>query len=309
MQEEWRSVEGYEGYYEVSNAGRVRSMDRMVPSGSNSIHLTGRLRALNKNSRGYVFVTLRKNQLAKTFFVHRLVANAFIKNPWGYPHVAHLDGNPNNNCAPNLQWATSRINNRQKGNYVSSISVVPAAVNSATLTQETWRVVAGYEGLYEVSDLGTVRSLDHYVKHLRGGSRLCSGIIRKTFPNQGYLKVHLSKHNHTQMCSVHQLVANAFLGPCPAEMQVAHWDNNGLNPRLDNLRYATPAGNNNDKHRHGTQFQGEAVLTHKLTDDDVREIRIALATGISKMSQARKFGVSHKTIRNLAAGLIWKSVI
>ena len=173
---------------------------------------------------------------------------------------------------------------------------------------ETWKDVVGYVGFYKVSDLGRVKSLDHWVSHWRGGLRLCPGILRKAVPNHGYLKVRLSKNNQVMMHSIHQLVAEAFLGPCPAGMQVAHWDNNGLNPRLDNLRYATPSSNNDDKHRHGTQFQGEAVLTHKLTEDEVREIRVSLSDGESKMSQARKFKVSHKTIRNLVAGLIWRSV-
>jgi len=286
-------------------------MNRVVPSGSASIQLKSKLRTLCRNRKGYVFVTLAKDQVAaKGFYVHRLVASAFVENPMGYFQVTHLDGDLGNNCAPNLQWGTSLMNGGQRGQRISTEEVVSAATGSPEPTQETWRAVLGYEGLYEVSDLGRVRSLDHYVRHRHGGNRLVKGQNRAAVALKpyGYKVVHLSKNGATELRLIHRLVAEAFLGPCPLGLEVAHWDGDPANPRLENLRYATRSDNSRDKYRHGTQPEGVGVHNHKLVDADVREIRMALVGGASKMSQARKFGVSHKTIRNLAAGLIWNHV-
>lgn len=110
------------------------------------------------------------------------------------------------------------------------------------------------------------------------------------------------------MHAVHRLVVEAFIGPCPEGLQVTHNDGDPSNPRLENIRYTTAADNNMDKVAHGTQQYGEKNPASKLTDDSVREIRSALASGESKMSQARHYGVSHKTIRNIANGIIWTHV-
>jgi len=125
----------------------------------------------------------------------------------------------------------------------------------------------------------------------------------------GYLGVHLSREGYSKMHAIHRLVAEAFLGPCPEGLEVAHNDGDPRNPRLENLRYTTRSDNNMDKVKHGTHQGGESNPAHKLTEDDVREIRKALEAGESKMSQARRFNVSHKTIRNIANNLIWTHVV
>ena len=306
--EVWKVVVGYEGFYEVSSAGRVRSVDRIVPSGSNQIRLRGRLRALCKNPNGYFFVTLTKGGHPTTFYVHRLVVTAFVPNPLGYPQVAHMDGDSTNNCVANLQWSTSLLNNNQKTRYVATPKTPLNNPSPPKPSQEIWKAVVGYENFYEVSDGGRVRSLDHYVSHWRGGQRLVRGTLRYTPSLGAYPGVHLSKNGHTKMHTVHRLVAEAFLGPCPEGLEVAHNDGVPTNSRLENLRYATRSDNNKDKVRHGTHRKGTSVPTSKLTDEDVRKIRAALAEGQSKMSQARRFNVSHKTIRNIANNLIWNHV-
>ena len=175
---------------------------------------------------------------------------------------------------------------------------------------EVWKAVVGYEGFYEVSNQGRVRSLDREVAHWRGGTRWMKGRVRALVKMQarGYLGVHLSREGYSKMHAVHKLVAEAFLGPCPEGMEVAHNDGDPRNPRLENLRYATRSDNNRDKVKHGTHQKGIRNPASKLTEEDVREIRAALADGQSKMSQARRFNVSHKTIRNIANNLIWGHV-
>ncbi|MBO6272866.1 NUMOD4 motif-containing HNH endonuclease [bacterium] len=114
MQEVWKDVEGYVGFYQVSNFGRVKSCARKISAGEGSNHkyntLTERLLSLNSSGK-YCQVIMCKNGIAKAKTVHRLVAEAFIPNPNNLPCVNHKDENPLNNCVDNLEWCTYKYNN------------------------------------------------------------------------------------------------------------------------------------------------------------------------------------------------------
>lgn len=100
MKEEWEPIKGYEGLYEVSNTGKIKSFHY------------GKTRILhqNINKRGYHHVILSKDKVKKDIRVHRLVASAFIPNPNNKPEVNHIDGNKDNNNVDNLEWATCKEN-------------------------------------------------------------------------------------------------------------------------------------------------------------------------------------------------------
>ena len=107
----WKDIEGYEGLYQVSDKGEVRSLDRVERSKGDSVRVRkGRVKKLNINQDGYYKVTLWKDNRSKTFVVHRLVANAFIPNPNNLPVVNHKDGEKTNNNVSNLEWCTVQEN-------------------------------------------------------------------------------------------------------------------------------------------------------------------------------------------------------
>ncbi|SCC11074.1 NUMOD4 motif-containing HNH endonuclease [Rhodococcus qingshengii] len=110
-QERWKSVVGYEGYYEVSDHGRVRSVDRTVVS---SVGIPSRRRgcgiSAGLTTRGYLGVGLSRDGESKPFSVHRLVAAAFCERVADGDVVRHLDGNKENNRAENLAWGTDSEN-------------------------------------------------------------------------------------------------------------------------------------------------------------------------------------------------------
>ena len=111
MSEVWKDIAGYEGYYQISNYGRVRSLDRQHKSvGNNMQNCPGKMLKLNKTEKGYLTVNLSKDSKLKVSRVHRLVANAFIINPNNKPNIDHIDGNPSNNEVSNLQWCTQKEN-------------------------------------------------------------------------------------------------------------------------------------------------------------------------------------------------------
>lgn len=113
MIEEWKDVAGYEGLYQVSNTGKVRSVDRitvckdgrLLPNKGRELYFTVSKFDEKRHLPRYS-VQLWKNNKAKLFPVHRLVAIAFIPNPEGKPTVNHINGNPMNNNVDNLEWAT-----------------------------------------------------------------------------------------------------------------------------------------------------------------------------------------------------------
>ena len=110
MKEEWRDIEGYENLYQVSNLGRVKSVERTVRIGRGYRIIPERIRKARKNNCGYLYVGLNKDGKKKQYFVHRLVATAFCDNLMGYTEVNHKDEDKQNNCMENLEWCTSKQN-------------------------------------------------------------------------------------------------------------------------------------------------------------------------------------------------------
>ena len=110
--EEWRDIVGYEGLYQVSNQGRVRSLDREVKRKGNSIcTLKGKIKKNTIGKKGYLYTYLTdKNGNTKSIFTHRLVAQAFISNPENKPEIDHINGIRNDNRVENLRWVTKEEN-------------------------------------------------------------------------------------------------------------------------------------------------------------------------------------------------------
>nr|DAG56935.1 MAG TPA: homing endonuclease [Caudoviricetes sp.] len=112
MQEIWKDIEDYEGLYQVSNKGRVKSIERYSYKGNRSIQkLKERILKVGIRKDNYLTVVLRKNGKSTSYLVHRLVAQNFIPNPHGYNVVNHKDENKQNNDIRNLEWCSSLYNN------------------------------------------------------------------------------------------------------------------------------------------------------------------------------------------------------
>lgn len=109
--EKWKAIEGYEGAYEVSNFGNVRSVDRdIVYSNGRVVSYKGNTKKQTVDKYGYAYVGLYSNQKHKQGMTHRLVAKAFIPNIDNKPQVNHIDGNKTNNNVENLEWVTPHEN-------------------------------------------------------------------------------------------------------------------------------------------------------------------------------------------------------
>ena len=107
MQEVWKDVKGYEGLYQISNLGRVRSFIKC-----NAHPNIPRIISPYKHNSGYLRVDLGAGENNRQYSLHRLVASAFVDNPNNKPCVNHIDGNKHNNAADNLEWVTYSENQK-----------------------------------------------------------------------------------------------------------------------------------------------------------------------------------------------------
>jgi hypothetical protein len=171
------------------------------------------------------------------------------------------------------------------------------------MTEEIFRPIAGFEGIYAVSSLGRVRSMP---RKSATGSNLQGRFIGRTEPD-GRNRVTLYKGKKLNHRSVSVLVAAAFLGPALGR-QVIHNDGNVSNDELSNLRYGTPRELAENKLRNGQISAGSLHHWSKLTEADVVKIRRLIAAGNTQASIARDFDIAESTVSYLAAGKTWQSV-
>ena len=177
---------------------------------------------------------------------------------------------------------------------------------------ETWRPVVGYEGFYEVSDLGKVRSVDRVFVRADGQRQGRRGRVLVPVLAGRTLSYESITLRHGRRRAVHVLVCEAFHGPRPTpEHEVAHWDGDSRNNRAANLRWATRAENSEDAQRHGTYplrvgEGGERNGHARLTWDEVEEIRLAWRSGATQASLAREHGIGKTQVHNIVAGKSWR---
>ena len=110
MKEIWKPIKNYEGYYEISNLGRVKSLDRFVKQKDHFIHRQECIKQSRIDSNGYYVVTLCKDRKSVSTYIHRLLAEAFIPNPDNKPCIDHINTITTDNSLENLRWVTAEEN-------------------------------------------------------------------------------------------------------------------------------------------------------------------------------------------------------
>lgn len=201
-----------------------------------------------------------------------------------------------------------------------SQSVIPA------LEGESWLPVPGYEGLYEVSKRGLVRSFPRKTSTGVRGGRILKPALRG---HPGYERLYVTLCSGARATNwsttVHQLVMLAFAGPCPKGQEVRHLDGNPMNNRWEpgtedesraaggNLFYGTHAENAQDMVKHGRAMGcGKLGSDHpkaKLTEDNVRRIRSEYAGGgVTERDLSAKYGINVSTLHRVLIRQTWKHV-
>lgn len=176
---------------------------------------------------------------------------------------------------------------------------------------EEWKAAPGYEGLYEVSSLGRVRSLPREVASKNGSTAKKRGGPRSTYRDKrtGYVQTRLSKLGKASTLLVHRLVCEAFHGPPPkGRPQVGHIDGSRDNNSASNLRWVSAKENAQDRIGHGTAPRGTRCY-HHLTEDDVRAIRREYEGRYGqRVELAERYGVSTVQIHNVVTRKHWTHI-
>lgn len=166
MKEVWKDIPQYEGMYQISNLGRIKSFRRSTKHYWQDEYILKPSIANN----GYCQVTLYRDAVRKKFLVHRLVAEAFIPNPGNLPQVNHKDENPLNNAASNLEWCTAEYNNAYGTARIRITDTKSQSVEQLTVDG---RVIAIYRSARIACEmLGVTKSSLGYA--LRNGTN-CKG--------------------------------------------------------------------------------------------------------------------------------------
>ena len=187
---------------------------------------------------------------------------------------------------PTVWSMRKKIEQHRKDKFMTSLA--------KTLDTENWKPIAGYEGLYEISDMGNVRSIRR-------------NLIKSPAANdRGYFHVGLHNGAKQERLYVHRLVLETFIGPCPGAVDGCHNDGNRANNRLDNLRWDTPMNNHADRLTHGTDTRGEKNGLAKLSKGQVLHIRKSSDRSLAQL--AMQFGVSKATIADIKAGRTWAHI-
>ena len=169
---------------------------------------------------------------------------------------------------------------------------------------EEWKDIPGYEGKYQASTLGRIRSLDrtvnsrnHYTKRLF--MRRIRGVVLRPgrYCKSGHVSVMLGRN--TAGKPVHQLVMRTFAGETPKGMEIRHKNGNPQDNRLENLHFGTRTENILDVYYQGGVWR-------KLSICDVQEVRTMLAMGVKGVEIAKKFHVSERTISAIKTGKTFK---
>lgn len=168
------------------------------------------------------------------------------------------------------------------------------------MSDEIWKDVVGYEGIYVVSNLGRIKRT--LVRRGTSGGLMAQSA---TGPRRNYLGVNLCSGNVRRPCKMHRIVAMAFCPGYAPGMHCNHIDGNTLNNRADNLEWVTQTENNRHAFRIGKMPLGELRYGSKLSNADIPAIVARLEAGERQEDIAKAYDVSTKNISNIKLGRSW----
>lgn len=152
MNEEWKSIKGYENLYEISNLGKVKNIN------------TKKILRSYKRKDGYLKIELTKEKSNKTFYIHRLVAQTFILNPNNLFFVNHKDEDKTNNCVDNLEWCTQKYNNKYGTRGKRIANSLNIKVNQYDLNG---KFIKQWESIKEATETLKIRNISQACRNIR----------------------------------------------------------------------------------------------------------------------------------------------
>ena len=291
----WRRIviDGVITDYEVSNLGRIKSLKSGSGSGGKKIGY-GSLNKDGYNTKALRYTDENDNKKCKSYKVHRLVAMMFIPNPENKPQIDHINADRTNNRVDNLRWATRQenlSNPNTRRNISKALKGKPRTeltdsekfpcVTENDISLEIWKPIKGYEGFYEVSNMGRVKGK--------------KDLLLKPTINYGYQIVTLIDENGKyHACRIHQLVAKHFIPNPDNKPYVDHINTNKIDNRHFNLRWVTQKENmNNGKTR---EKIGKVKMRPVIVLDKKGDV---ISSGLSVKETAKNIGIGASLLENL----------
>ena len=168
MEEIWKQIDGFDGRYEISNYGRLKSYAQ---------NKSGKISTGSPQRKGYLAVTLYDgNGKRQTYKIHRLVAEAFIFNPNNLPQVNHKDEDKNNNCVDNLEWCDNDYNNHY-GTRTQRAAVSNRCCDTTSVKIYSVDKNGNIEYFDSIGEAERITGLNHsnIVRTLKGRTKTCGG--------------------------------------------------------------------------------------------------------------------------------------
>ena len=231
----WKDIEGYEGLYQVSNRGRVKSLSRKVTNAMFSIN--EHFVKVVDNGHGYKSVSLWKDNKGKHFYVHRLVALAFVPNSNGYKYINHKDEDKSNNDVSNLEWCTAKYNCNY-GNHTKKLKK-SYILNGNNRPIDVYDMNGVFLKTFDCSN-DVCRELNIERRSLYS---VCQGIVKSSkgyrFAFHGEELKPYERKNKNRHVSVFQYDSEGYLSACYDSMRKAERENNLHRGflRMNNIRH------------------------------------------------------------------------
>lgn len=188
--------------------------------------------------------------------------------------------------------------------------MIELTIPGEVIAKEIWKDIKGYEGLYQISNKGRVKSLARVIKRNNGRELpLKERIKNDVYDNKGYSRINLSKNGKSKKHSVHRLVANAFLIKQKHQDQVNHIDGDKKNNDVSNLEWCT--GKENVRHSYAigkASHVGERNTFATINDDIAREIIKLKDSGLTAKKVGQKVGASKNVVYSIWQGKTWTHV-
>lgn len=184
--------------------------------------------------------------------------------------------------------------------------------------EEIWKDIPNYEGLYQASNLGRVRSLDRTYKKWREDfkrfcickvkGRILKLCVAKNHCAHNYQKVSLVKNTISTVTLVHKIITETFLGKRPNNLEVRHLDGNGMNNIISNLEYSDHKTNMNDRRKHGTIYFGENHFRSIFKNKYIINIRRLYNEGKNMTEISKLYNCNKTTIRFIVRRFSWRNI-
>lgn len=264
-QEIWKDIQGYEGFYQVSNFGRVKSLTRPYRKKEKILSQN-----LQNSQYKYPYVGLSNNSKTDHFAVHYLVASTFIEDFDPLSKIIHKNNVETDNNIKNLcqEKNSTIINNKD----------------------EIWKDIPGYEEYYQISNHGRIKSLNR----ISCQNHIIEEKIRKaTLDQDGYYKIILTVNGNVRSFFVHRIVATVFIPNVDNLPQINHKNCIKIDNRVENLEWTTSSENILHAFHMGVKNQkGEKNNSSKFRDVDIMGMKEMYNKNKNKEEIIKKFNIS-----------------